>query len=662
MAQPNQDFRNIVLAQQESKGPSVWDGTLIDYMEIVQKNPDVAMLAPARVYNMIVKHGTEKVSEDHKVQGYEDLVKYKFFDGKIFGSYRGIHDMMKFFKAAARRTETGKRIMMLMGPPSSGKSTVSALIKRGLEQDDTPIYAIKGCPLHEDPLHAIPDQFREEWNKKLGVRIEGQLCPVCQANLDRNHTDESGIVRWHEVQVEMIQISEQRRSCIGTFSPSDPKSQDIAELIGSVNMSKLHMYGEDDPRAYSFNGELQVANRGIIEYIEILKADIKFHHVLINLAQEGVIKSPKFPQMYLDEIIISHTNQNEFDAFKSEQKNEALHDRIYHINFPWNDTVRHEIEIYKKLIAESEFSDIHISPGALEVAAQFAVLTRLYPSKKINLIKKMKLYNGDFLADFNKGKTKDIKIIRQEGIENGEGMTGISPRFITNAINIVLGQKEHVETGNKKYKGCITALDMIRSLKTNFDHHMGGQEKDKEMYLQLLTAKEESVVAEYKEFALKEVNRAFVHAFDDQANELSTRYIENCLAFCKEESILDPVTNEYRDPDEKLMRAIEELIPVPLEAKREFRKGIFVYKADTIEQGDEWKWDTYKPLKEAIEKKLMKDLKNVVTLSIADTVTTSAKSKGRKTRALKTLMKKGYCQHCATALLGFVGEILRREN
>lgn len=662
VSQPNQDFRDIILKQQESKGPSVWSGNLIDYMQIVQKNPEVAMLAPARIYNMIMKHGVEAVSEDRKIQGYEDLVKYKFFDGKIFGSYEGIHDMMKFLKAAARRTETGKRIMMLMGPVSSGKSTVSALIKRGLEQDDTPVYAIKGCPIHEDPLHAIPDDFRAEWNEKLGVKIDGYLCPVCQANIDKKYTDPEGFLRWHEVEVEMIKISEQRRNCIGTFAPSDPKSQDIAELIGKINMSKLHMYGESDPRAYSFDGELEVANRGVIEYIEILKCDIKFHHVLINLAQEGVIKAPGFPQISLDELILSHTNQTEFDKFKSDPANEALHDRMYYIKFPWNDTIRHEIEIYKKLIAESEFSDIHISPGTLEVAAQFAILTRLYPTKKINPIKKMKLYNGEYLEDFSKGKDKDIKIIRKEGRENGECMSGISPRFITNAINIALGQKESVETGDDRYKGCITPIDMIRALKNNFDHHIGGQEKDKEMFLQLLTAKEESVASEYTEFAKREVNKAFVHAFDDQAEELFNRYDLNCKAFCKNETVLDLVTGEYHDPDESIMRAIEELIPVPQESRREFRKGVYVYKADTLENGTEWKWDTYKPLKEAIEKKLMNDLKNVVQLSIGNTVSTSAKVKARRTTAMKTLMKKGYCQHCSATLLSFVAEVLRRNN
>lgn len=659
---PNQDFRELIEQQQQDTGPSKWEGSVIDYMGLVQKNPKISMLAPARIYNMIIDKGTEAIPENRKIRGYEDLVKYKFFDGKIFGSYEAIHDMMKFLKAAAMRTETGKRIMMLMGPVSSGKSTIAALMKRGLEQDNTPLYAIKGCPIHEDPLHVIPDEYREEWNEKLGIKIEGQLCPVCQLNIDNNHTDDNGIVRWHEMPVEMIKISEQRRNCIGTFTPSDPKSQDITELIGKVNMSKLHMYGESDPRAYQFDGELQVANRGIIEYIEILKADIKFHHVLITLAQEQVIKAPGFPQMYLDELLLSHTNQTEFDKFRNDKANEALHDRIYFVKAPWNDTIADEIEIYKKLIAESEFSNIHIAPGTLEVAAQFAILTRLYPSKKITLIKKMKLYNGEFLSDFNKGKDKDIKIIRQEGRENGECLSGISPRFIINAINICLGQKDHVETGDDRYKGCITPLDMIRSLINNFEHHMGGEEKDKKKFLDLLTAKEDSVVAEYKEFAKKQVNRAFIHAFDDQAEELFLRYDINCKAYCKNETVHDPLTGEYREPDEGIMRAVEELIPVPQESKKEFRKGVFVYKSDTLEENGQWKWDTYKPLKDAIEKKLMNDLKNVVTLSIGDTVSTSKKVKARRTKALNTLIKKGYCKHCAAALLGFIGEVLRREN
>jgi serine protein kinase len=293
---------------------------------------------------------------------------------------------MKFLRASARRTETGKRILIMVGPVASGKSTISALLKRGLERDDTPMFAIKGCPINEEPLHLIPDQDRQYWEEKLGTKIEGYLCPHCRQVIKEEYTDEDGTVRWSEVPVVVVKPSEQDRMAIGTFQPSDPKSQDITELIGRVNMAKIARYGETDPRAFSFDGELQVANRGLIEYIEILKADVKFHYVLISAAQEQVIKSPGFPQIYLDELILSHTNQTEYDSFKSDKKNEALHDRMYKIIVPWNLNVSEEVQIYQKMIKESDFRSIHIAPGTLELAAQFAVLTRLKKSTKVSSI------------------------------------------------------------------------------------------------------------------------------------------------------------------------------------------------------------------------------------------------------------------------------------
>jgi serine protein kinase len=664
----NQDFRDIILDQQKEAPNAKWSGSLIDYMKLVEENPEISNLSPARIYNMIMKHGTEPVEESILTKGYEDLVWYKFFDGKIFGNRtaEAIHDIMRFLKASARRTETGKRILMLVGPVASAKSSISSLIKKGLERDDTPKYAIAGCPLHEEPLHAIPEDNREFWEEKLGVKIEGELCPVCQLTVDKEFTkigdDGKATVEWHNIPVEMIKISEQKRIGIGTFAPSDPKSQDVAELIGSVNMGKVALYGESDPRGYTFDGELQVANGGLIEYIEILKADTKFHYVLITAAQEQTIKAPRFPQMYIDTLILSHTNQSEFNKFKNNTDNEALHDRMYIVNVGWNDRVKDEVKIYKKIIAESEFTNIHISPQALEVAAQFAVLSRYHDSEQINLIKKMKLYNGDFLEEFSKGKDFDARKLREEGKANDECMSGISPRFIMNALNIALAAKENVDTGDTEYCGCITALDMIRSIRNTFDHHIGHDDKQRQRFEELLTADDDSILAEYREFAKKEVSTSFVHAYDDQADELFGRYMLNVLAFCKNETVMDKISGEFKEPDEDIMRAIEEQIGIPQESKKDFRKGIFVYQADALSQGKEFTWKTYKTLKDAIEKKLMSDLKNVVTLSIADTTVTSPKAIKRRETAMEALLAKGYCPNCAKHLLSFVGEILRREN
>jgi serine protein kinase len=648
------DFRSIILDQRKEKKATMWEGTCLDYLYRAKENPEVANLSPGRIYNMIMKHGVEDVDISFKTRGYEDLVRYKFFDGKIFGTLEALHDIMRFLKAAARRTETGKRILIMVGPVSSGKSTIANLIKRGLEADDTPRYSVKDCPIHEEPLHLIPNADREYWEKALGVKIEGTLCPVCQHMIDEQFTDTDGHIKWEEVPVVQLQFNEQKRVGIGTFQPSDPKSQDISELIGRVNMSKMTRYGETDPRAYQFNGELQVANGGLIEYIEILKADVKFHYVLITAAQEQMIKAPGFPQMYIDTLILSHTNQTEFDSFKAEKKNEALHDRMYPIMVPWNLRVDDEIKIYEKMIRESDFRDIHISPNTLRIAAQFAVLTRLVPSPKVSsLIQKMKIYNGEISEEMKKQEI-DVKALRLEGREQGEGMKGISPRFIINALNIALGIKED--------KKCINPIDIIRTLRSNFQHSIGIAEEDAKRYLGILIGEKESVRAELTEMSKKEVNMSFLSAYEDQAQSLFENYIRNAEAFCKKENVLDSITGEYSTPDEKLMRSIEEYIGVPVNSKSEFRNNIFVYKSSQLEKRELFTFRTYDPLRIAIEKKLMADLKNVVSLTLADKTATDKRSQMKRKTAVNNLIKRGYCEDCANILLSFVGEVLRKEE
>lgn len=646
-------FKDVISSQREGREIKDWEGTALEYLYKVKKNPEIASFAPGRIYNMVTKHGIKHVDESFKIKGYDDLVSYNFFNGKIFGTLEPLHDILRFLKAAARRTETGKRILILVGPVSSGKSTIAALLKRGLETDNIEKYAIKDCPIHEEPLHLIPYADRKYWEKELGVKIEGVLCPVCQQFVDEKYT-EDGILKWENIPVVSIKLSEQRRVGIGTFSPSDPKSQDVTELIGRVNMSKVARWGDTDPRAFQFDGELQVANGGLIEMIELLKTDIKLQYVLISLAQEQVIKSPGFPQMYIDTLIVAHTNETEFDSFKSDKKNEALHDRMYPIRVPWNVRVDDEIKIYEKMINESDFKDIHIAPNTLKVAAQFAVLTRLVDSTKVsNKVEKMKIYNGETTEDFKKDDL-DIKSLRQEGFDKGEGMNGISPRFIINAFNIALGAKEE--------KKCVNPIDIIRAMRDNFNHHIGISDEDKERFLGLLMGDKDSVSAEYKETAKKEINMAFLYAYDDQARTLFENYMKNITAFCEKKKVLDSITGEYTDPDEKLMRSIEEIIPVPASSKNEFRNGVFVHKAASLEKGKRFSYKQYSALKIGIEKKLMGDLKSVVSLSLADTTITDPKAKKRREKAFKTLLKKGYCEECANVLLSFIGEVLRKEE
>jgi serine protein kinase len=265
----------------------------------------------------------------------------------------------------------------------------------------------------------------------------------------------------------------------------------------------------------------------------------------------------------------------------------------------------------------------------------------------------MKLYNGEITDAFKKSEI-DIKGLRQEGKEKNEGMKGISPRFIINAMNVTLGSKEE--------KKCINPIDVIRALRDNFNHHIGITEEEKETYLNLLQGDKNSVASEYKEIAKREVNMAFLYAYEDQATTLFENYMINVTSFCKKEKVLDSVTGEYSDPDEKLMRSIEDLVGIPENSKKEFRNSIFVHKSVALEKGQKFTYRDYDPLREGIEKKLMTDLKSVVSLSLADTSTTNPKAKKRRELALQNLIDKGYCKECSNVLLKFIGEVLRKEE
>ncbi len=648
------DFQKFIADCRKEERPVQWEGTCLQYLELVKQNPAIAQLAPGRLFSMVMNRGTDPIQGSIKLPDYEDMVRYRFFQEELFGLEEPIHDIMNFFKAGARRTETGKRILILVGPVSSGKSTIATLLKKGLEEDCTPVFAIKGCPMHEEPLHLIPRNQRSRWEDLLGIKIEGDLCPMCRFNLLRNpeYRDRDGNVLWEQFPVRNIRLEEKARCGIGTFQPADPKNQDIAELIGRVDLSKITQYGETDPRAYSLDGELEIANRGLMEYVEILKCDIKFHYILITVAQEQVLKAPGFPQIYVDEVILSHTNQTEFEKFKSARENEALHDRMYPIFVPYNLRVAEEEKIYKKMVERSEFRPVHLAPYTLKAAAQFAILTRLVESQICpNLIKKMKYYNGEVVADKEKDQV-DLVQLRLEGKKRGEGMSGISPRFVVNALNVALAQKELVK--------CINPLDTIRALRANFEHHIGFSDEEKARYLNLLTGEKDSVLAEFREIAKREVNRAFLFAYEDQAQALFDNYMKNATAFCLKKKIRDPLTNEDQEPDEKLMRSIEEMIGVSENAKKEFRQGIFVFKSDALDQGKAFSFNTYTPLQEAIERKLIGDLKNVVSLTIADKTRKDPKTIKRRQDALEALQQKGYCPVCAENLLQFVGDLLRK--
>lgn len=613
-----------------------WTGPFKEYADLVAETPSLARLSHGRVYDMIMSKGAEATPDGQK--------KYGFFAEELFGVEKPVGQLVDYFASAARRLEVRKRILLLMGPPGGGKSTIATLLKRGLEQytqtEAGAVYGIDGCPMNEEPLHLLPEELRPEISRRLGVHIEGDLCPHCRVMVDTRYDG-----KIEDVQVVRFAFSEKKRRGVGTFSPSDPKSQDISELTGSIDLSTIGEYGvESDPRAYKFDGELNVANRGMMEFVEMLKCDEKFLYNLLTLSQEQSIKTGRFAMIYADEVILSHTNETEYNSFIANKKSEALHDRIILIKVPYNLRVTEEIKIYEKLIGQGDLADIHIAPNTLRVASTFAVLSRLHESQKAGMtaLKKLKLYDGQEVDGFN---PRDLRELQEESPR--EGMDGISPRYVINALSSAL-VKEGIS--------CMNPIDALRALRDGLEYHPGYDQQKKEGLLNLIA----ETRREYDEMAKKTVQRAFVYSFSESAQTLLDNYLDNIEGFCNNTKLRDPITDEDVEADEQLMRSVEEQIGVSDNAKKGFREEILVRLSSLARRGVSFEYTSHERLREAIEKKLFADLKDVVKITTSSKTPDVEQLRRINGVADRLVESEGHCGSCANELIKYVGALLSR--
>jgi serine protein kinase len=613
-----------------------WEGTFAEYLEVLKEKPFVAQTAHSRIYNMI---------KDAGIKEKDSKKTYEFFSNQLFGLEEALERLVEeYFHPAAKRLDVRKRILLLMGPVSGGKSTLVTMLKRGLEDyshtENGAIYAIKGCPMHEDPLHLIPQHLRQDFFNEYGIRIEGNLSPLNLMRLEKEYNNQI-----EDVVVERVFLSEDRRIGIGTFSPSDPKSQDIADLTGSLDFSTIAEYGsESDPRAYRFDGELNKANRGMMEFQEMLKCDEKFLWHLLSLTQEGNFKAGRFALISADELIVAHTNETEYRSFISNKKNEALHSRIIVMPIPYNLRVTEEERIYEKMINESDVSNVHIAPHTFRVAAMFTILTRLKESKRgdIDLVKKSRLYDGELVEGYN---LVDIEELKREYAD--EGMSGIDPRYVINRISSTIIRKEVPS---------INALDVLRSLKDGLDQHPSISSEDRERYMNFISLARK----EYDEIAKKEVQKAFVYSYEESAKTLMDNYLDNVEAYCNKNKLRDPLTGEEMNPDEKLMRSIEEQIGISENAKKAFREEILIRISAYARKGKRFNYNSHERLREAIQKKLFADLKDVVKITTSSKTPDENQLKKINEVVARLIDEYEYNSTSANELLRYVGSLLNR--
>ena len=653
-----------------------WKGSFEDYLSLLKADPRPLRSAYQRIYDMIMSYGHEEY------EGKKDkLIHYNFFDDPnhegrdaIYGLDRPLMKLVHLFKSAAKGYGTQNRVLLLHGPVGSSKSTIVRLIKKGLEEyslrDEGTLYSYswkvedkegnecwEDCPMHEDPIHLIPIEARRAVLKEIGINIDehltvlnADLCPFCryhyQEKLHKYDGDWIKVVS--DVWVRRIRLSEQDRVGIGTFQPKDEKNQDSTELTGDINYRKIALYGSDsDPRAFNFDGEFNIANRGIIEFIEVLKLDVAFLYDLLGASQEHKIKPKKFPQTDIDEVIIGHTNEPEYRKLQSNDFMEALRDRTIKIDVPYITRLDNEVKIYEKDFNSGKIEGKHIAPHTVEMAAMWAVLTRLEDPKRaqLTLMQKLKLYNGKTLPGFTEDSLKELKDETER-----EGMDGISPRYIQDKISNALVNEE---------ESCINPFMVLNELESGLEHHsLIASDDIRRRYRDMLSL----VKDEYEDMVKNEVQRA-IAADEEALTRLCANYIDHVKAYTQKEKVKNSYTGQSEEADEHLMRAIEEKIDIPESRKDDFRREIMNYIGALAIEGKTFDYRTNERLHKALELKLFEDQKDSIKLtSLVSQVVD--KETQEKIDVVKARMIKyyDYCDVCATDVLQYVASIFARGD
>ncbi len=673
--QGNKKFRDLT-----------WSGSFQDYLNLVKENPKVTRNAFQRMYELILERGTEEYTDFKK-----QVIRYKFFDdidndGKdaVFGLDVPLMKLVNVLKSAALGYGTEKRVILLHGPVGSAKSTICRMLKKGVEayskSDSGALYTFEWVdpdntldgllgkdvrvyesPMHEEPLLLIPDDLRPKFIEELNrgnktefrVNIEGELSPPSRfifRQLMERYNGDIGRVLSH-IRVKRLVLSEADRIGIGTFQPKDEKNQDSTELTGDINYRKIAEYGSDsDPRAFNFDGEFNVANRGMIEFVEVLKLDVAFLYDLLGASQEHRVKPKKFAQTHIDEVIIGHTNEPEYRRLQDNEFMEALRDRTVKIDIPYITKWKHEVNIYKKDFNSRRLRGISIAPHTIEMAAMWAVLTRLEKPKKANLtrLQKLKLYDGKSLPNYTEDNVKEL---RKEAIR--EGLEGISPRYIQDKLSNALVNSQ------QNNRGSVNPFMVMNELESGLRHHsLIANEELKAEYRELLGV----IKQEYEEIIKGEVQRA-ISADDSALARLCGNYIDNVKAFTQKERVRNSFTGQMDDPDERLMRSIEEKIEIPESRKEDFRREIMNYIGALSIEGRKFDYKTNERLCKALELKLFEDQKDSIKLtSLVSSVTdkdTQEKIDIVKTRLIKDF---GYDEISATDVLHYVASIFARGD
>ncbi|EMA38624.1 PrkA family serine protein kinase [Halococcus hamelinensis] len=656
------------------------------YLDTVREEPPIARNAHQRVADMFDFYGTE-YDEDTGIVEYHLATEDPLSGGEntFFGReiHESIHEFVNKAKSGARGLGPERRIKLLLGPVGSGKSDFDRQVRRYFEDytlreegrmytfrwtnlcdviaDQDPADDVVRSPMNQDPLVLLPLDQRNRVVAELNERIdapytienEQALDPASEFYMDRllaYYDDDLQQVLENHIEVVRLTADENKRQAVETFEPKDKKNQDETELTGDVNYSKIAVYGESDPRAFDYSGAFCNANRGIFSGEELLKLQREFLYDFLHATQEMTIKPKNNPRMDIDQVIVGRTNMPEYKEKKGDEKMEAFNDRTKRIDFPYVLQYEEEANIYRKMLQNADVPDVHVEPHTLEMAGLFGVLTRIEEpdSGTVDVLQKAKAYNGEI----DEVDDVDVKKLREEAAgtaEIGEGMEGVSPRFIGDEIAEAIMDSMH------RSRGFLSALTTFNHLEGNLENHGSIAEDLFETYYRYL----ERVREEYRERAIEDVRHALAYDLDEIQRQ-GEKYMDHVMAYIDDDTVEDELTGREQGPDETFLRSVEEKLDLPEDRKDDFRQEVSNWVSRRAREGDTFNPQDNDRLRRALERKLWEDKKHNINFSAL--VSSGEMDDEERSAWIDALREQGYSEGGAKEVLEFAGaEVAKAE-
>jgi serine protein kinase len=516
---------------------------------------------------------------------------------EFYGMEEVIEQVVSYFRHAAQGLEEKKQILYLLGPVGGGKSSIADKLKELMER--IPFYCIKGSPVNESPLGLF--SYEEDGailEEEYGIPrryLKSMASPWAVKRLQEFNGD------INQFRVVKRYPSVLRQIAIAKTEPGDENNQDISALVGKVDIRKLEKYAQDDPDAYSYSGGLCLANQGLLEFVEMFKAPIKVLHPLLTATQEGNFKGTEgFGAIPFDGVVLAHSNESEWLAFKNNRNNEAFLDRIYIVKVPYCLRMSEEIKIYEKLIRNSSLNHAVCAPGTLKMMAQFAVLSRLKEPENSNIYSKMLVYDGESLKDTDP-KAKSYQEYRDyAGVD--EGMNGLSTRFAFKILSRVFNFDNSEIAANP--------VHLLYVLEQQIEREQFAPEIE-QRYLSYI---KEYLAGRYVDFIGKEIQTAYLESYSEYGQNIFDRYVTFADFWIQDQEYRDPDTGESFDRN-ALNHELEKIEkPAGISNPKDFRNEIvnFVLRARANHGGKNPAWTSYEKLRTVIEKKMFSNTEDLL--------------------------------------------------